>query len=458
MGFEAKQLQRFQASLAVPQGLVLITGPTGSGKTNTLYSAIAEIRSPEKNIVTLEDPIEVQLPGITQVGVNVKAGMTFAAGLRSILRQDPDIILVGEVRDHETAELAIKAAMTGHLVLTTLHTNSAVAALTRLVDMGVEPFMVASSLTCAIAQRLVRKPCESCLEPYTPDELTLAMLGLTRADLAGSRPMRGSGCPECGDTGYRGRTAVYEVLEVDAAMRQVLLTDASEQAIAAQARSAGMATLRAAALDKAMKGQTTFEEAVRVTHSDHSGGSACPACERPVETGMVVCPWCAVHLDRGHCRNCAKQLDPDWKICPWCRTLAQDSAASPRPPVRQQSAPQQQPANQQPVPGRAAAPAAAQQPAQQPSAQRAPQAQPASRPAAAPGQHAAPAQRPQQAGQQPAQQATQPAQRPPAQRPAAAPAPTSARDPGSATPPTTASPPTPRTSPEAAPRRPAGPA
>ncbi len=468
LGFEAKQLQRFQASLAVPQGLVLITGPTGSGKTNTLYSAIAEIRSPEKNIVTLEDPIEVQLPGITQVGVNVKAGMTFAAGLRSILRQDPDIILVGEVRDHETAELAIKAAMTGHLVLTTLHTNSAVAALTRLVDMGVEPFMVASSLTCAIAQRLVRKPCDSCLEPYTPDELTLAMLGLTRTDLAGSRPMRGSGCPECGDTGYRGRTAVYEVLEVDAAMRQVLLTDASEQAIAAQARSAGMATLRAAALDKAMKGQTTFEEAVRVTHSDHSGGSACPACERPVETGMVVCPWCAVHLDRGHCRNCAKQLDPDWKICPWCRTLAQDAPTSPRPPSQQQPA-------QQPGQARTAAPTVAQQrpatgqpagqpagqpvqrPAQQPPAQRAPQAQPAFPSAAAPGQHTAPAHRPQQPAQQPGQQ---PAQRQPAQRPPAAPAPTAAPAPASAAPApasATASPPAPRSSPEAAPRRPVGP-
>jgi type IV pilus assembly protein PilB len=340
LGFEAKQLQRFTASLAVPQGLVLITGPTGSGKTNTLYSAIAEIRSPEKNIVTLEDPIEVQLPGITQVGVNEKAGMTFGRGLRSILRQDPDIILVGEVRDSETAELALKAAMTGHLVLTTLHTNSAVAALTRLVDMGAEPFLVASSLTCAIAQRLVRKPCESCLEPYQPDELTLAMLGLTRADLAGASPQRGTGCPECGDTGYRGRTAVYEVLEVDAAMRQILITDPSEAAISAQARAAGMATLRAAALDKAMRGLTTFEEAVRVTHSDHAGRHACPACERPVETGMVVCPWCATTLDRGHCRNCAKQLDGDWKICPWCRTPAQPSGPPSGSFVRQ--APRQQ--------------------------------------------------------------------------------------------------------------------
>ncbi|MFN8077922.1 MAG: ATPase, T2SS/T4P/T4SS family [Kineosporiaceae bacterium] len=387
LGFETKQLATFHASLAVPQGLVLITGPTGSGKTNTLYSAIAEIRTPEKNIVTLEDPIEVQLPGITQVGVNVKAGMTFAAGLRSILRQDPDIILVGEVRDGETAELALKAAMTGHLVLTTLHTNSAVAAVTRLVDMGIEPFMVASSLTCAIAQRLVRRPCEACAAPYLPDDVTLTLLGLTKADLAGARPMKGVGCSECGDTGYRGRTAVYEVLEVDGAMRQVLLSDPSEAAISAQARAAGMATLRAAALDKAAHGLTTYEEAIRVTHADHSGGSSCPACRRPVEQGMVVCPWCATTLDRGHCHSCAKQLDADWRICPWCRTPAEPSPTArhvtgPAPSRQGAARPPQQQAPQHPQP--------APQPAQQQPRQAAPQQQqPQQRPPQAPAQRPA---------------------------------------------------------------------
>ncbi|WP_233153568.1 ATPase, T2SS/T4P/T4SS family [Kineosporia sp. R_H_3] len=324
LGFEPDQLAAFRAALNVPQGLVLITGPTGSGKTNTLYSAIAEIRTPDKNIVTLEDPVEVQLPGITQVGVNDKQGMTFSRGLRSILRQDPDIILVGEVRDAETAELALKAALTGHLVLTTLHTNSAVAALTRLVDMGAEPFLVASSLTAAVAQRLVRRPCGSCLETYRPDDVTLAMLGMTPADVTGmfgrTLPRRGAGCPECGGTGYKGRTAVYEVLSVDSAMRQVLIKDPSEGAVGAQARAVGMATLRASAIEKARRGETTFEEAARVTHSDAGGTHACPACERRVESDMVVCPWCAVTLDRGHCQNCARQLDPDWKICPWCRT------------------------------------------------------------------------------------------------------------------------------------------
>ncbi len=323
LGFEPRQLADFQAALSVPQGLVLITGPTGSGKTNTLYSAIAEIKSPDKNIVTLEDPVEVQLPGITQVGVNLKTGMTFGAGLRSILRQDPDIVLVGEVRDAETAELALKASLTGHLVLTTLHTNSAVAALTRLVDMGAEPFLVASSLTAAIAQRLVRKPCDNCKAPYVPDEDTLTLLGLRASDLQHDTPMRGEGCPECGGTGYRGRTAVYEVLSVDSVMRQVLMRDANESAIATQARAAGMQTLRASALTKARRGETTFEEAMRVTHSDdHGGTGACPVCASKVEEGMVICPYCTATLDRGHCQNCSRPLESDWRVCPYCRTPA----------------------------------------------------------------------------------------------------------------------------------------
>ena len=322
LGFEPEQLAIFRGALSVPQGLVLITGPTGSGKTNTLYAAIAEILTPEKNIITLEDPVEVQLPGITQVQVHEKAGMTFERGLRSVLRQDPDIVLVGEVRDGQTAQLALKASLTGHLVLTTLHTNSAVAALTRLVDMGAEPFLVASSLTASVAQRLVRTPCDACADGYIPDDVTLALLGLRIDDILDATPLKGSGCPECGGTGYRGRTAVYEVLQVDAAMRQVLIKNPSEEAIAAQAKASGMSTLRASALEKAKRGETTFEEALRVTHSDSTGGHYCPACERPIEQGMVACPWCAATLDPGRCASCDRRLEPDWKICPWCRTPA----------------------------------------------------------------------------------------------------------------------------------------
>lgn len=330
LGMLPRQLEAFESALSVPQGLILITGPTGSGKTNTLYSAISHVMTPEKNIVTLEDPVEVQLPGITQVGVNTKTGMTFSAGLRSILRQDPDIVLVGEVRDGETAELALKASLTGHMVLTTLHTNSAVAAITRLVDMGAEPFLVASSLTATIAQRLVRTPCQACRAPYRPDDVTLALLGLSARDLADANPTRGTGCADCGGTGYRGRTGIYEVLVVDATMRQVLIKDPAEAPIAAAARAAGMQTLRGSAIEKAMAGLTTFEEVIRVTQSDHATAHACPACERSVEQDMIACPWCSATLDRGHCSTCAKALDPDWRVCPWCRTPAAREASAGR--------------------------------------------------------------------------------------------------------------------------------
>ena len=200
--------------LAAPQGLVLITGPTGSGKTSTLYAALREIHTPERNIVTLEDPVEVQLPGITQVQVHERAGMTFARGLRAVLRQDPDVVLVGEVRDAETAELALRASLTGHLVLTTLHTNDSVSALTRLVDMGVEPFLVASSLSLVIAQRLVRRPCPSCAAAGGAGPGHAGRSGPRPLAVAGGHFVRGAGCADCGETGYRGRVGVFEVLRV----------------------------------------------------------------------------------------------------------------------------------------------------------------------------------------------------------------------------------------------------
>ena len=223
---------------------MLITGPTGSGKTHTLYSVLSHMATPDKNVVTLEDPVEIQLPGITQVQTNERAGLTFGKGLRSILRQDPDVVLVGEVRDSETAELALQASMTGHLVLTTLHTNDAVAALTRLVDMGIEPFLIASSLSLVVAQRLVRRPCADCAAPYMPSARVLALLGLGEADLVGATPMRGRGCGECGGTGYRGRTGIFEVLPVTASVRSVLSHTPTEAAVGAAARAAGMTTLR----------------------------------------------------------------------------------------------------------------------------------------------------------------------------------------------------------------------
>ena len=319
-GLTPQQLETLGSALTQTQGLVLITGPTGSGKTNTLYASIQQVSTPDRNIVTLEDPVEVQVAGITQVQVHERSGMTFARGLRSVLRQDPDIVLVGEVRDQETAELALQASLTGHLVLTTLHTNDAVSAITRLVDMGVEPFLVASSLTLVVAQRLVRRPCATCTGEYVPSARTLALLGLADADLEGATPRRGKGCADCGGTGYRGRTGIFEVLPVNAALRKVLLSTPTEAAIGAAAREHGMTTLRAAALAAAHRGDTTYEEVLRATHVDAVAGPRCPTCARALADDMVCCPWDGALVHRNRCSGCDRQLDPEWFVCPWCRT------------------------------------------------------------------------------------------------------------------------------------------
>ena len=319
-GMTPSQLETIGSALIQTQGLVLITGPTGSGKTNTLYAAIQQVSTPDRNIVTLEDPVEVQVAGITQVQVHERSGMTFARGLRSVLRQDPDIVLVGEVRDQETAELALQASLTGHLVLTTLHTNDAVSAITRLVDMGVEPFLVASSLTLVAAQRLVRKPCASCAAEYVPSPRTLSLLGLGPSDLEGATPTRGKGCADCGGTGYRGRTGIYELLPVNAALRKVLLTSPTEAAIGAAARQHGMTTLRASALAAAHRGETTYEEVLRTTHVDAVSGPRCPTCSRALADDMQCCPWDGALVNRDRCRGCERQLDAEWSTCPWCRT------------------------------------------------------------------------------------------------------------------------------------------
>ena len=263
LGLAAAQLDIVERVLAAPQGLVLITGPTGSGKTRTLYASLARVLTPEVNVVTLEDPIELQLPGITQVAVHPRSGMTFARGLRAVLRQDPDVVMVGEVRDSETAELALQAALTGHLVLTTLHTNDAPGALTRLVDMGVEPYLVASSLSLVVAQRLVRQPCPACAGPYEPSDAVLAGLGLDPDSLAGAAPRRGDGCPRCAGSGYRGRRGVFEVLEVTPVVRHAI--GQGEEALAKAAAATGLQRLREHALALAARGETTYEEVLRAT-------------------------------------------------------------------------------------------------------------------------------------------------------------------------------------------------
>ena len=266
LGLSGPQRRALATALAAPQGLVLITGPTGSGKTNTLYAAIQQTITAERNVVTLEDPVEIEMAGITQVPVDDKTGMTFARGLRALLRQDPDVILVGEVRDTVTAELALRAAMTGHLVLTTLHTNDAVSALPRLVDMGVEPYLVASALSLVVGQRLVRVPCTECAEPYAPDEATLAALEIGADDL-GAGAVQGVGCASCAGTGYLGRRGLFEVLEVTTSIRRALLGRPDEATLSALAQSAGFSGMRVQGLAMAAHGQTTYEEVLRATRA-----------------------------------------------------------------------------------------------------------------------------------------------------------------------------------------------
>jgi general secretion pathway protein E len=249
--------------LSRTSGIILVTGPTGSGKTTTLYAALSQINSPEKNIITIEDPIEYQLKGVGQIQVNPKIELTFANGLRSILRQDPDIVMIGEIRDAETAEIAMQASLTGHLVLSTLHTNDAATAVTRLIDMGIEPFMVASSLSAVLAQRLVRVICPHCKESYTPDR---AYPGVELPPLL----YRGRGCEKCFNLGSIGRIGIYELLPIDAELCSMIIRQAPSGAIKEYAISKGMRTLREDGLDKARQGITTIEEVLRVTQDDYA--------------------------------------------------------------------------------------------------------------------------------------------------------------------------------------------
>jgi len=265
LGFEAESLQRFEHAISKPWGMVLVTGPTGSGKTNTLYSSIARINTVETNIMTAEDPVEFNLMGVNQVQVRENIGLNFAAALRSFLRQDPNIILVGEIRDFETAEIAVKAALTGHLVLSTLHTNDAPSTINRLMNMGIEPFLVASSLNLVCAQRLVRRICKNCTEPDPTPPPALMQAGFSAEDAKKVVPNRGKGCDKCNNTGYKGRVGLYEVMEITEEIRELVLVGASALELRRKAVEEGMLTLRASGLRKVKDGVTTIEEIVRET-------------------------------------------------------------------------------------------------------------------------------------------------------------------------------------------------
>jgi type IV pilus assembly protein PilB len=265
LGFESESLAKFEHAIQRPWGMVLVTGPTGSGKTNTLYSSIARINTPETNIMTAEDPVEFNLAGINQVQVRENIGLNFAAALRSFLRQDPNIILVGEIRDFETAEIAVKAALTGHLVLSTLHTNDAPSTINRLMNMGIEPFLVASSVHLIAAQRLVRRVCAHCAEPHPHAPAALIQAGFSQEDAHTVVPKKGRGCDHCNQTGYRGRVGLYEVMEVSDEVRELILVGASGLELRRKAIDEGMITLRQSGLRKVKDGITTIEEVVRET-------------------------------------------------------------------------------------------------------------------------------------------------------------------------------------------------
>ncbi len=267
VGMDPDTLRHFRRLIRLPHGIILVAGPTGSGKTTTLYSALSEINTPDKNILTIEDPVEYELRGIGQTQVNPKIDLTFASVLRAHLRQDPDIILVGETRDRETAENAVQASLTGHLVFSTIHTNSAPATFTRLIDMGVEPFLVASSLVAIIAQRLVRKLCPHCKEVYRPSDEELHDVGLDAATFKGTL-WRAVGCPECNQKGYRGRMGIYELLIVSERIRAVVTGGKDAGAIRKVAIAEGMKTLREDGIQKALAGQTSLDEVMRVTQED----------------------------------------------------------------------------------------------------------------------------------------------------------------------------------------------
>ena len=318
MGPTKKDYMRIRSIIERPQGIVLITGPTGSGKSTTLYSMINHIKTDAINIITLEDPIEYELKGINQVGINEKTGLTFPFALRAVLRQDPDVIMVGEMRDLETAKIAIEASLTGHLVLSTLHTNTAVAAMTRLKNLGISPYLIASSLNGVIAQRLVRKICDKCKEPYTPTPEELFKMKARGKNSSEMKFYRGKGCPACTYTGYKGRVGVFEVLIVDPQVRELVTNDETEESILKAAVESGMGHMSDDGIDKIHQGITSIDELFRVIHLTDQGTSlVCQNCGESINQDLPHCPHCGFLL-MNRCPDCGGSRDGKWSFCPYC--------------------------------------------------------------------------------------------------------------------------------------------